>query len=194
MTDVPIIIIWTKSLTRTVENHKKKYQRDQDNQFVKRSKNDIQFELSAGGAKWNVENPKSSRPNCIKAPCSHLGLPPKGKGKGPSDDNVGRCSWVGGGGGGYLSEWSIRWRKKEGAMDWNAAPAPAISSHSILLSIKSRWKVKRVFFLRILQMTREYGRVVENRNVEGWRVGCNFIITSWRVIIPNPPQDDRFVR
>ena len=38
------------------------------------------------------------------------------------------------------------------------------------------------------------GRVVENRNVEGWRVGCNFIITSWRVIIPNPPQDDRFVR
>lgn len=39
-----------------------------------------------------------------------------------------------------------------------------------------------------------YGRVVENRNVEGWRVGCNFIITSWRVIIPNPPQDDRFVR
>ena len=39
-----------------------------------------------------------------------------------------------------------------------------------------------------------YGRVVENRNVEGWRVGCNFIITSWRVIIPSPPQDDRFVR
>ena len=39
-----------------------------------------------------------------------------------------------------------------------------------------------------------YGRVVENRNVEGWRVGCNFIITSWRVIIPRPPQDDRFVR
>ena len=39
-----------------------------------------------------------------------------------------------------------------------------------------------------------YGRVVENRNVEGWRVGCNFIITSWRVIIPDPPQDDRFVR
>ena len=162
--------------------------------FWKVLKNDIQFELSAGGAKWNVENPKCSRPNCIKAPCSHLGLPPKGKGKGPSDDNVGRCSWVGGGGGGYLSEWSIRWRKKEGAMDWNAAPATAISSHSILLSIKSRWKVKRVFFLRILQMTREYGRVVENRNVEGWRVGCNFIITSWRVIIPNPPQDDRFVR
>ena len=190
MTDVPIIIIWTKSLTRTVKKHKKSISVIKTISLWKDTKTIYNSSWALEAQSETLRTPNVPGSTVLRP---HV-LPPKGKGKGPSDYNVGRCSWVGGGGGGYLSEWSIRWRKKEGAMDWNAAPATAISSHSILLSIKSRWKVKRVFFLRILQMTREYGRVVENRNVEGWRVGCNFIITSWRVIIPNPPQDDRFVR
>ena len=65
--------------------------------------------------------------------------------------------------------------------------------HPALDQIKVKGEAASLFF-KNSSNDPSYGRVVENRNVEGWRVGCNFIITSWRVIIPNPPQDDRFVR